>query len=161
MKVRLRLDGELFDVTLEQEGGAWVADVDGERFTLSSDASGPGTVVNVGARVVVVELPGSRVARLDGRDHEFEILGLSGVAGVQDETAGAYGPVHAPMTGKLESIAVEVGQEVQRGDVLFILEAMKMRNQVKAAADGRVTAVHGVPGSTVDTRTAVVELGPQ
>ncbi len=54
-----------------------------------------------------------------------------------------------------------MGDVVKAGDVLFVLEAMKMRNQIKAAADGVVAAIHQSPGAAVDTQTAIVDLAPE
>ena len=64
------------------------------------------------------------------------------------------------MTGKLDSFRVEVGQAVAKGDVLFVLEAMKMLNEVRAPAAGTVTAIHLKPGATLETSQVVLELGP-
>ena len=64
------------------------------------------------------------------------------------------------MTGRLEEVLVTPGQQVAAGDVLFVLEAMKMRNQIKAQADGIVASVHADIGATVDPKTVVLELAP-
>lgn len=161
MRVRLELEGHTFDVVLEQdEAGGWTAEVDGHRYPVRVDRSGPGAAVLVGDAVHVLDHVDARGARIDGRDTPYRITSLHGVAGAEDAAAGAYGPVRPPMTGKVEAILVEAGQEVDAGDVLFILEAMKMRNEVRAPAAGVVESVHAAVGDAVDTGTAVLDLAP-
>lgn len=55
----------------------------------------------------------------------------------------------APMPGTIISVAVQPGSQIERGDEICILEAMKMRNSIKAARSGRVAEVMVVPGSKV------------
>ncbi|WPX08536.1 biotin/lipoyl-containing protein [Anaerocellum danielii] len=57
--------------------------------------------------------------------------------------------VSAPMPGKILSVNVQEGQKVKRGDVLFILEAMKMENEIMAPEDGTVEKVLVSKGSQV------------
>ena len=60
-------------------------------------------------------------------------------------------PVKAPMPGKILDIRVTAGQQVKKGDVLFILEAMKMENEIMAGGSGTVVAVNTSTGTTVNT----------
>ena len=56
------------------------------------------------------------------------------------------------------SIKVAAGQAVKRGDVLLILEAMKMENEISAPADGVVAGIRVQAGSTVNTGDPMVDL---
>jgi biotin carboxyl carrier protein len=66
--------------------------------------------------------------------------------------------VKAPMPGLVLNIVAEPGQEVQQGDPLLILEAMKMENVLKAAGDGRVKAVKVNKGQPVDKGMLLIEM---
>ena len=66
----------------------------------------------------------------------------------------------APMTGLVRSVPVEAGSRVRRGDILVVLEAMKMEHSLRAAADGIVEAVHCVVGDTVGDGSLLVEFAP-
>lgn len=59
--------------------------------------------------------------------------------------------VTAPMPGNILSVNVTMGQAVKRGDVLFILEAMKMENDIVAPEDGVVKQILAQKGAAVDT----------
>jgi pyruvate/oxaloacetate carboxyltransferase/biotin carboxyl carrier protein len=63
--------------------------------------------------------------------------------------AGSPGEVTAPMPGIIIEYRVKVGDEVKEGDVLLILEAMKMQNEIKAPASGKVSGVNFKAGDSV------------
>ena len=71
--------------------------------------------------------------------------------------AGEY--VTAPMPGNILKVNVNVGDKVTEGQVLVILEAMKMENEIMAPCAGTVTQVLVVKGTTVDTGSAMVVIG--
>ena len=73
--------------------------------------------------------------------------------------AGAVaGSVNAPMPGTILKVNVQNGQAVKEGDVLVVLEAMKMENEILAPKAGTVSQVLVSKGSTVDTGAALVVL---
>ena len=64
----------------------------------------------------------------------------------------------APMPGLVIDIAVSVGQQVFKGEKLLILEAMKMENVIKAAADVTIKAIHITKGQAVDKSQLLLEF---
>ena len=62
------------------------------------------------------------------------------------------------MPGTILSVNVSAGQAVKKGDVLVVLEAMKMENEIKAPADATVATVNVDKGATVDTGATLVTL---
>ena len=71
--------------------------------------------------------------------------------------AGAVA-VKAPMPGNLIKVNVKVGDAVKKGDVLCVLEAMKMENDIMAPADGVVASVEAAQGASVATDAVLVTL---
>ena len=67
--------------------------------------------------------------------------------------------VKCPMPGKILSVAVTAGQAVKKGDLLCILEAMKMQNEIYAPHDATVAEVRVAANQTVATGEALVVLG--
>lgn len=66
--------------------------------------------------------------------------------------------VVAPLQGTLQEIKVTVGQTVKAGDVLLIIEAMKMENEIVAPKDGQVVAIHQTKGVKVDVGDALIDI---
>lgn len=66
--------------------------------------------------------------------------------------------ISAPMPGTILDIKVAVGAAVKKGDVLCILEAMKMENEISAPADGTVAAISVSKGASVNTGDALISL---
>ena len=71
---------------------------------------------------------------------------------------GAGETVNAPMPGTILKVNATVGQAVKEGDVLVVLEAMKMENEIMAPKSGTVTQVLVTKGSAVDTDAPLVVL---
>ena len=72
--------------------------------------------------------------------------------------AGSGDPVTSPMPGAILDVRCSNGQQVKKGDILFILEAMKMENEIFAPKDGTVTSVCTSKGATVETGTVLCTL---
>jgi biotin carboxyl carrier protein len=74
--------------------------------------------------------------------------------------AGAAGAnkVNSPMPGTILDVKVSVGQAVKNGQVLCILEAMKMENEIAAPADGVVASINVTKGATVNTGDLLLSL---
>ncbi len=66
--------------------------------------------------------------------------------------------VTSPMPGNILAVNVTVGQAVKKGDVLMVLEAMKMENEIMSPADGTVNAVNVSKGASVETGTVLCTI---
>ncbi|WP_199533984.1 biotin/lipoyl-containing protein [Romboutsia weinsteinii] len=69
------------------------------------------------------------------------------------------GGIVAPMPGTISDVKVSVGQDVKKGQVLVILEAMKMENEIMAPSDGKVSSVNVSKGASVSSGDLLVTLG--
>ena len=68
-------------------------------------------------------------------------------------------PVNAPMPGKIVKIVAEAGKAVKKGDVVLILEAMKMQNEITAPADGKLKSVNVAAGQSVKPGDVLAVIG--
>ncbi len=71
---------------------------------------------------------------------------------------GEPGQVGAPIPGAISSVAVEVGQQVKKGERLLVLEAMKMQSTVYAPMDGKVTKKLLNVGDKVDAKDLLLAI---
>lgn len=98
---------------------------------------------------------------VNGKSYEVEVEEVGGAAPaapVQSPAPAVGGPipegaitVKAPMPGKISALKVEEGTDVKRGDVLLVLEAMKMQNDITATADGKLHEMRVKVGDNVKT----------
>ena len=72
--------------------------------------------------------------------------------------AAGAATISAPMPGKVLEVKVKAGDAVKAGDVLMILEAMKMQNEIMAPADGTISDVRVSAGQTVGTGDVMIVM---
>ena len=76
------------------------------------------------------------------------------------DRAGATGGLSAPMPGKVVRLMVAAGEQVNRGQTLMVLEAMKMEHAITAPGDGRVSVMFFAEGDQVDEGAELLQLEP-
>ncbi len=81
------------------------------------------------------------------------------VAAAPVASSGAGTAVNSPMPGNVFKVVCSVGQQVKEGDVLLVLEAMKMEIDVNAPCDGTVQGISASVGSAVNTGDVLVTIG--
>jgi biotin carboxyl carrier protein len=68
------------------------------------------------------------------------------------------GEVHSPMPGLIVQILVAVGDLVEQGQTVIILESMKMQNELKAPRTGKITAIFVSVGNSVDKDAMLISI---
>jgi biotin carboxyl carrier protein len=165
MNYIVSLEDESFEIGL-RDGGEIV--VDGEPHTANMESAG-GTslysllVDNSSYEVHVEEREGAyRVLLLGQRYHiRVEDEGTRRVSRARKEARSSEDAVivlKSPIPGLIFDVPVTEGQPVQQGDILVIVEAMKMENELRAPRDGVVKATFIVPGDSVDKGQPLVTL---
>jgi len=66
---------------------------------------------------------------------------------------------HSPLLGTVTEVKVQVGQQVNVGDIVLVLEAMKMQNNIEAEYAGTVTSITAKPGDTVMEGSVLLTIG--
>jgi len=134
------------DLRSVNEGSAYSLVVDGKSFA-----------------AFVLEENGTMQVIIDGVRYTAEVLDeheklLRAVTASVSVDTGYE--LKAPMPGLVVKVPVSVGDYVVEGDVLVILESMKMQNELKAPQPGIVTEVNVTEGGNVEKRDVMVTLGP-
>jgi biotin carboxyl carrier protein len=139
-----------------------------------------GNSIRVNGQPFVVGLEGERVL-VDGTPYDIKLdanadravvggiaysLGMEGLDADATKAApkagrlaaASVGAVTAIMPGKIIRMLVAKGDQVAEGDVVCILEAMKMENELKASKAGTVKALHVQPGQDVERGAVLAEI---
>ena len=99
---------------------------------------------------ILVEVDGRRVpVRIFDERREVAPRAPTSASGHGGEHV--HGEIHAPMQGTILKVLVEKGQEIRAGEVVCILEAMKMENHIASTRDGEVTELPIRAGQVVET----------
>jgi len=156
-------DGEKFDVYTKWIETDWENPIEpytgGQPIEEDDAAPRQKVVVEVGGRRVEVSLPGDLA--LGGGGSSNGVVRKKPKARSRKKGGGAAASgdaVAAPMQGTVVKVAVEEGQEVAAGDLIVVLEAMKMENPVTAHKDGVVTGLSVEAGAAVTQGTVLLEL---
>jgi len=136
--------------------------VDGRTYTVEVTEEGQ---VLVDGIAHTVALEGER-ATVDEDSYDVQAIGLALAAAAPAPAAvtcpapsdAGVGAVLAIMPGKIIRVLVEVGQEIEEGQPVCVLEAMKMENELHARQDGTVKALYIKPGDDVEKDQVLMEI---
>jgi biotin carboxyl carrier protein len=163
-RVRVELAGTL-NGGVDAGAMAWAGEclVDGRAVSADVRLLEPGvmsllvTYPHAQARQYRCVLDGDGVV-IGGRRYGFVVDDPRSLTGRRGAGAGTDGPrpVKAPMPGRVVRVLVEAGDEVEEGQGVVVIEAMKMQNELKSPKAGRVVRVGAVVGDTVGSGDVLV-----
>jgi len=168
MQFESTIDDRSFDVEIDHENHS--ATVDGKEMTYELISQSNGCILfRTGTKLYIIDnievdkhnisfsIDGKFVKTVvkDEQELLLERLGFS-----TDELA-SVGLLEAPMPGKILELLVAEGDEVEEGQPVVILEAMKMENELKAPATGTVASVSVTESDNVEKNQTILEIEPR
>lgn len=153
-EVRLRKNGDNYLIAIMKEG-----DVEEREVKVTAKVLGSGqfqfALENIIYKCSVAKDGSVRFIHLDGEDYE-----LTRIIGTDQEFEEAIeeGSLTSPMPGRIVKILVEIGDFVDKGQDLIVIEAMKMENRILAPYTGIVKEIFFVEGDQIEANVALVEL---
>jgi len=165
MEFQFTVDGKSYSVGMERSARGLQVEMDGQTESVDAVFLDEHTVsLFLGDRTVTVYIAfeGNKIyASAGGEKYEME---RSQDATLEQRLRGRTGALEAetiistPMPGQIVKIQVREGDIVEPGQNLFIVESMKMENQIRSSIRARVEKVHFGDGDTVDANAPIVEL---
>lgn len=149
---------------VEKPSGDLVVSIDGRKVPVDFVALDNAISVRVGGRVIDLTTEGSppemgviasghrAYVRVESERQRAAAAASKGGA------AGSEKIVKAPMPGRVVKLLVAKDAEIAAGQTLCVIEAMKMENEVKAKAAGRIADVHVTEGATVESNAKLFSL---
>ena len=119
-------------------------DVDGEKFNVEIEAHSEGYAVKVNENTYAIKIPEGQVSNAPRKR--------------SPKSGNKSGIITSSIPGKVVTIEVDIGANVQEGQVCMILEAMKMQNEISAPISGIVTEINCSPGSSVDANVPLIVI---
>ncbi len=170
MRLQITVGKNLYQVQMERAGEGYHVTVNGKPFDVKIVPEG----FSVGGKIHNVKIntnQGDAVrADVDGKIIEALILDIAKAPAKKAEDVAvkkASEPIArtghgktlmAPMPGKIVKVLVSVGQKVKVGDVVLILEAMKMENEIRSPYEGKVKEVRVSAGAGVAAEEPLVTM---
>ena len=168
MKYLVMLGGRTIEVDLTLDPGRVTVDGKPHQAELRAVPGTPLRILLLDGGACSLQMlntgSGTWLVQEAGERHEVEVLDertahIRSLAGAEVRAAGPR-PLRAPMPGLVVRVEVEPGQAVAVGTSLVVLEAMKMENDLKAAAAGVVDRVAVSAGATVEKGAVLVTFRP-
>ena len=148
-------------VRVDVEGNGYVFNLGGQRFDATASVNGDHLVATINGHKtsLLFDVTSEQVTLFIKQDvHHFTRKSEGSVGFDVDESEGK---LTAPMNGTIVEVPVSAGQKVSEGDVLVIMEAMKMEYSITATHDGVVSEVYFAAGDMVKDGDQLVELAEE
>ena len=158
MKVQAEIEGEKCEVEVRRDGDTIFGTVDGRSYEMQVSRPEPGVMLfrNESKITEVFVAPdakekGAFNALVGGSEIPIKLIDpkkLRAGGGAGDQTDGVA-EIRTAMPGKVVTILAPEGTEVEAGDGVIVVEAMKMQNELRSPKSGTVTAIKAEEGATV------------
>lgn len=159
MFINYEHENNIYNVTVERRDGHFFVTHGDDEYTVSAAEMKPGQLkINIGDRVikcVISESDGSKFVFIDGDVFKVRRIELNG----QRRREKKEGDLNSPISGTVVSVKAKEGIEVKKGDVIMVIEAMKMEYLIRAPYNGKVTKINFKEKDQIEIGqiTAVIE----
>lgn len=161
MKYRFEHDGQLYDVSVTRRGNAYQATVNGETVAFEQLDAQPGQIslrfANGPVTIYYAADGPRRWVSMNGCTYRLDPPTTRRSQARAGETSGGES-VRAPMPAQVRGVQAQEGDVVEKGQVLLLLEAMKMEIRVKSPGNGRVSKLLVEAGQAVEKDQLLAEI---
>lgn len=147
-EVRARVGGKWYRVVADQISGTCVYDVlvDGRRYEVMAEGRPGGIDLLIGNDAYLATVETERANKWNA------------LAGRQPGQGAGDGAVTAPMTGIIVEVRAQLGQQVEAGEVVLVVEAMKMNNEIRVRRSGAVESIFVQVGERVSQGSVMLTI---
>jgi 3-methylcrotonyl-CoA carboxylase alpha subunit len=152
-------ENNVYNVTIEQKGEKFFITYDNSEYIAEVEEIKPGQLkIKIGNKIiksVITEGEKEKFVFVDGEVFKVKPVQLTGL---RKEKRKDEGDLNSPISGKVVSVKVKNGVSVKKGDVLMVIEAMKMEYLIRAPYDGKIKKVFFKEKDLIEIGQQTIEL---
>ena len=158
MFINYEHENHVYNVTIERRENNYFVTYDNTEYKVEAEETKPGQLkIKIGERLiksVITEGEKEKFVFVEGEVFRVRPVELTGMK----KTKKKGGDLSSPISGKVVSVKVKNGDSVKKGDVLMVIEAMKMEYLIRAPFDGKVKKVNFKEKDQIEIGQNTVEL---
>lgn len=158
MFINYEHENHVYNVTIERRKDNYFITYDNTEYKVEAEETRPGQLkIKIGDRLiksVITEGEKEKFVFVEGEVFRVRPVELTGTK----KTKKKGGDLSSPISGKVVSVKVKNGDSVKKGDVLMVIEAMKMEYLIRAPFDGKVKKVNFKEKDQIEIGQSTVEL---
>ncbi len=158
MFINYEHENHVYNVTIERRENNYFITYDNTEYKVEAEETRPGQLkIKIGDRLiksVITEGEKEKFVFVEGKVFRVRPVELTGMK----KTKKKGGDLSSPISGKVVSVKVKNGDSVKKGDVLMVIEAMKMEYLIRAPFDGKVKKVNFKEKDQIEIGQSTVEL---
>jgi biotin carboxyl carrier protein len=158
MFINYEHENHVYNVTIERRENNYFITYDNTEYKVEAEETRPGQLkIKIGDRLiksVITEGEKEKFVFVEGEVFRVRPVELTGMK----KTKKKGGDLSSPISGKVVSVKVKNGDSVKKGDVLMVIEAMKMEYLIRAPFDGNVKKVNFKEKDQIEIGQSTVEL---
>lgn len=162
MFINYEYENHVYNVTVERKGNCYFITYDNVEYKVVAEEIKPGQLkIQLGDKIikaVVSEGENEKFVFVDGEVFRVKPIELTGIRKTERKEEG---DLKSPISGRVVSVKVKNGSHVKKGDVLMIIESMKMEYIIRAPFDGKVNKVNFKVGDQIEIGETTVELAKE
>ena len=143
MFINYEHENHVYNVTVERRGNNYFIMYDNTEYTVEAEEIKPGQLkINIGDRVIkciITEGEKEKFVFVDGDVFKVRPVELTGTKKTKKKEEAGFS---SPISGKVVSVKVKNGDKVKKGDILMVIEAMKMEYIIRAPYNGKIKKVN-------------------
>ena len=159
MFINYEHENNVYNVTIEQKGEKFFITYDNSEYIVEAEEIKPGQLkIKIGNKIVksvITEGEKEKFVFVDGEVFKVKPVQLTGL---RKEKRKDEGDLSSPISGKVVSVKVKNGDSVKKGDVLMVIEAMKMEYLIRAPYDGKIKKVFFKEKDLIEIGQQTIEL---
>ncbi|MDH7517468.1 MAG: biotin/lipoyl-binding protein [Candidatus Thermoplasmatota archaeon] len=159
MFINYEHNNHVYNVVVERRGDHYFIMYDNTEYTVQAEEVKPGALkIKLGDRIiksVITESEKDKFVFVDGDVFNVKKIELTGSKKTKKKEEG---DINSPISGKVVSVKVKNGDKVKAGDVIMVIEAMKMEYLIRAPYDGKVKKVNFKENDQIEIGQTTVDL---